>query len=122
MKKYEGKQKDILKEIESYDHLKVLVNTTGVYIALYDSKKKEVSKEDDENGHIDQSNSNDHDFLNGKFIETNKGVTYDLIDPLLMQRLSLLGNNDNNPNNDNNTNNDNKGVVNEKKSDDINEE
>ena len=39
-----------------------------------------------------------------------------------MQRLSLLGNNDNNPNNDNNTNNDNKGVVNEKKSDDINEE
>ena len=70
----------------------------------------------------------DHDFLNGKFIETNKGVTYDLIDPLLMQRLSLLGNNDNNPNNDNNTyndnntNNDNKGVVNEKKSDDINEE
>ena len=32
-----------------------------------------------------------------------------------MQRLSLLGNNDNNPNNDNNTNNDNKGVVNEKK-------
>ena len=58
----------------------------------------------------------DHDFLNGKFIEPNKGVTYDLIDPLLMQRLSLLGNNDNN------TNNDNKGVVNEKKSDDINEE
>ena len=47
-KKYEGKQKDILKQIESYDHLKVLVNTKGVYIALYDSKKKEVSKEDDE--------------------------------------------------------------------------
>ena len=40
----------------------------------------------------------------------------------MLQRLSLLGNNDNNPNNDNNTNNDNKGVVNEKKSDDINEE
>ena len=63
----------------------------------------------------------DHDFLNGKFIEPNKGVTYELIDPLLLQRLSLLvnndnnTNNDNNPNNDNNTNNDNKGVFNEKK-------
>ena len=87
------------------------MNTKGVDIALYDSKKKEVSKEDDENGHIDQSNSNDHDFLNGKFIETNKGVTYDLIDPSADAKT-----NDNNPNTAN------KGVVNEKKNNDINEE
>ena len=46
----------------------------------------------------------DHDFLNGKFIEPNKGVTYDLIDPSAHAKT-----NDNNPNNDN------KGVVNEKK-------
>ena len=48
------------------------MNTKGVDIALYDSKKKEVSKEDDENAHIAQSNpkviryipwSNDHDFM-----------------------------------------------------------
>ena len=53
----------------------------------------------------------DHDFLNGKFIETNKGVTYDLIDPSAAAKT-----NDNNPNNDN------KGVDNEKKNNDINEE
>ena len=82
--------------------------------------------------------SNDHDFLHGKFIEPNKGVTYDLIDPSAAAKTvpppgeggeaGEGGNNDNNPNNnnnpnnDNNSNNDNKGVVNEKKSDDINEE
>ena len=48
------------------------MNTKRVYIALYDLKRKEVSKEDDENGHIDQSNSNDHDFLNGKFLNLIK--------------------------------------------------
>ena len=58
-KKYEGKQNDLLKQIESCEDfylgfnkicedLKVLVNTTGVYIALYDLKRKEVSEEDDE--------------------------------------------------------------------------
>ena len=70
--------------------LKDLINATGCYIGIYDLKRKPVMEDDDETGHIDPSNSkvlryigwnNDHNFLDGKCLEQNQGVTFDLIFP-----------------------------------------
>ena len=67
--------------------LKKLVNATGVYMALYDLKRRPVSEDDDEYGHIHPSNTKviryiawceDHSFLHGRCLETNEGVTYSL--------------------------------------------
>jgi hypothetical protein len=97
-KVYSDHQESLIKEIQTcpdfwlgFNHiceeLKILTNATGVYIALYDLKRKEVSEDDDETGHIFQPNTqviryiawnNDHDFLHGKCIEPNQGITYDL--------------------------------------------
>ena len=72
------------------ERLKKLINATGCYIGIYDLKRKPVMEEDDETGHIDPSNSkvlryigwnNDHNFLDGKCLEQNQGVTFDLIFP-----------------------------------------
>ena len=70
------------------ERLKTLTNSTGCYIGIYDQKRKAVKEEDDIDGHLDPSGvkvlryigwNNDHEFLNGKFLEPNQGVTYDLI-------------------------------------------
>ena len=70
--------------------LKDLINATGCYVGIYDLKRKPVTEEDDETGHIDPSNSkvlryigwnDDHNFLDGKYLEQNQGVTFDLIFP-----------------------------------------
>ena len=72
------------------ERLKGLINATGCYIGIYDLKRRPVEEDDDETGHIDPSNSkvlryigwnNDHNFLDGKCLEQNKGVTFDLIFP-----------------------------------------
>lgn len=72
------------------EELKKNVNSTGVYIVIYDLKRKSVTEDDDEFGHIHPSNSKvlryigwckDHSFLHGKNLENNTGVTYDLILP-----------------------------------------
>ena len=70
--------------------LKELVNSTGCYIGIYDLKRRPVMEDDDETGHIDPSNTkvlryigwnDDHNFLDGKYLEQNQGVTFDLIFP-----------------------------------------
>ena len=70
------------------ERLKTLTNSTGCYICIYDQKRRPVTDEDDMDGHLDPSGvkvlryigwNNDHDFLDGKYLEQNEGVTYDLI-------------------------------------------
>ena len=70
--------------------LKELINSTGCYIGIYDLKRRPVMEDDDETGHIDPSNAkvlryigwnDDHNFLDGKYLEQNQGVTFDLIFP-----------------------------------------
>ena len=72
--------------------LKGLINATGCYIGIYDLKRRPVMEDDDETGHIDPSNSkvlryigwnDDHSFLDGKYLEQNQGVTFELIFPQL---------------------------------------
>ena len=70
------------------EQLKNIIGATGVYISIYDLKRKEVnSLDEDENAHIDPENINvlryihwnkDHDFLHGKILEPKQGVTYSL--------------------------------------------
>ena len=70
------------------EQLKNIIGATGVYISIYDLKRKGVnSLDEDENAHIDPENinvlryihwNNDHDFLHGKILEPKKGVTYQL--------------------------------------------
>ena len=70
------------------EQLKEIIGATGVYISIYDLKRKEVkSLDEDENAHIDPENinvlryihwNNDHDFLHGKILEPKQGVTYSL--------------------------------------------
>ena len=89
-------------------HLKNLINATGCYIGIYDLKRKPVVEEDDETGHIDPSNSkvlryigwnDDHNFLDGKYLEQNQGVTFDLILPQQQSQQQPEGENNPNPNN-----------------------
>ena len=89
-------------------HLKNLINTTGCYIGIYDLKPKPVMEEDDETRHIDPSNSkvlryigwnDDHNFLDGKYLEQNQGVTFDLILPQQQSQQQPEGENNPNPNN-----------------------
>lgn len=67
--------------------LKRLTKATGCYLALFDFKRKPVHEDDDETAHIHQSNTkviryvawcDDHEFLHGKCLEPNTGVTYTL--------------------------------------------
>ncbi len=84
--------------------LKELINATGCYIGIYDLKRKPVMEDDDENGHIDPSNSkvlryigwnDDHNFLDGKFLEQTQGVTFDLIFPQQKNQQQQDGENQN---------------------------
>jgi hypothetical protein len=70
--------------------LKELSKATGCYLGIYDLKRRQVETDDDETGHIDPSNAkviryigwnDDHNFLEGQFLEQNEGVTFDLIFP-----------------------------------------
>ena len=70
------------------ERLKNLTNASGCYIGIYDQKRRPITEEDDMDGHLDPSGTkvlryiswnNDHDFLEGKYLEPNEGVTYDLI-------------------------------------------
>ena len=73
---------------EICDRLKELVGATGVYVLLYDMKRKEVkSIDEDDRAHIHPDNikvlryiawNKDHEFLHRKFIQPRKGVTYSL--------------------------------------------
>ena len=94
-------ENSLIKEIEDckdfwlgFNHicqrLKELSGATGCYIGIYDLKRKKVEEDDDETGHIDPSNSkvlryigwnDDHNFLEGQYLEQNQGVTFDLILP-----------------------------------------
>ena len=68
--------------------LKVLTKSTGCYIGIYDQKRRPVKEDDDIDGHLDPSGTkvlryiswnDDHNFLEGKCLEPNEGVTFDLI-------------------------------------------
>ena len=70
------------------ERLKTLANATGCYIGIYDQKRRSVTEEDDMDGHLDPSGTkvlryigwnDDHNFLEGKCLEPNEGVTFDLI-------------------------------------------
>ena len=94
-------ENNLIKEIEEckdfwlgFNHicqrLKELSGATGCYLGIYDLKRKNVEEDDDETGHIDPSNSkvlryigwnDDHNFLEGQYLEQNQGVTFDLILP-----------------------------------------
>ena len=94
-------ENNLIKEIEEckdfwlgFNHicqrLKVLSGATGCYLGIYDLKRRQVDPDDDETGHIDPSNvkvlryigwNNDHNFLEGQYLEQNQGVTFDLIFP-----------------------------------------
>ena len=72
---------------EFCDDLKNIIKATGVYMAVHDRKRKPVTEDDDENGHIVQPEKivvryigwcKDHQFLKGKCLDENKGVTYSL--------------------------------------------
>ena len=86
------------------ERLKKLINATGCYIGIYDLKRRPVMEDDDETGHIDPSNSkvlryigwnNDHNFLEGKYLEQNQGVTFDLILPQQQTQQPAEGENPN---------------------------
>lgn len=90
---------DFIDEIKKYenfdmnlnlicDKLCYFVNSTGAYFSKYDNKRKTVKITDDENAHLMNNKvlryigySHDHDFLYGKNLEVNVGVTYDFFDP-----------------------------------------
>ena len=94
-------ENSLIKEIEDckdfwlgFNHicqrLKELSGATGCYLGIYDLKRKKVEEDDDETGHIDPSNAkvlryigwnDDHNFLEGLYLEQNQGVTFDLILP-----------------------------------------
>ena len=94
-------ENSLVKEIEDckdfwlgFNHicqrLKELSGATGCYLGIYDLKRKKVEEDDDETGHIDPSNAkvlryigwnDDHNFLEGQYLEQNQGVTFDLILP-----------------------------------------
>ena len=94
-------ENSLIKEIEDckdfwlgFNHicqrLKELSKATGCYLGIYDLKRRQVEPDDDETGHIDPSNAkviryigwnDDHNFLEGQFLEQNEGVTFDLIFP-----------------------------------------
>ena len=70
------------------ERLKVLTKSTGCYIGIYDQKRRPVKEDDDIDGHLDPSGTkvlryiswnDDHNFLEGKCLEPNEGVTFDLI-------------------------------------------
>ena len=70
------------------ERLKSLTNATGCYIGIYDPKRRPVTEDDDMDGHLDPSNTkvlryigwnDDHNFLEGKCLEPNEGVTFDII-------------------------------------------
>ena len=70
------------------ERLKTLTKATGCYVGIYDRKRRPITEEDDMDGHLDPSGTkvlryigwnNDHNFLDGKYLEANEGVTFDLI-------------------------------------------
>jgi len=70
------------------ERLKTLTKATGCYIGIYDQKRRPVKEDDDMDGHLDPSGTkvlryiswnDDHNFLEGKCLEPNEGVTFDLI-------------------------------------------
>jgi len=86
---------DAIKKYENFDsNLNVIcdklcyfTNSTGAYFSKYDNKRKKVKITDDENAHLMPNKvlryigfSYDHDFLIGKNLEINTGVTYDFFD------------------------------------------
>jgi len=71
------------------EELKKFVNATGVYVSVYDRKRKsDVVPEDDENGHLLEEKALryihhciDHQFMKNKYLEPGNGITYKLIFP-----------------------------------------
>ena len=70
------------------ERLKTLTKATGCYIGIYDQKRRPITDEDDMDGHLDPTGTkvlryigwnDDHNFLDGKYLEQNEGVTFDLI-------------------------------------------
>ena len=70
------------------ERLKTLTKATGCYIGIYDQKRRPITDEDDIDGHLDPSGTkvlryiswnDDHNFLDGKYLEQNEGVIFDLI-------------------------------------------
>lgn len=65
-----------------------ILAATGVYVYFYDKKRKPVSLLDGENAHLGEVNvlriinfSNSHEFMKGKYLELEEGVTIDVFNP-----------------------------------------
>jgi hypothetical protein len=71
------------------EELKKFANATGVYVSIYDKKRKPtISEEDDENSHLLEEKAlryinfcNDHQFMKNKYLDAGNGITYKLIFP-----------------------------------------
>lgn len=71
------------------EELKNFVRATGVYVSIYDKKRKaRVGEEDDENSHLLEEKAlryisycQDHQFMKNKYLEPGNGITYKLIFP-----------------------------------------
>lgn len=65
-----------------------ILNATGVYVYFYDKKRKQVSLLDNENAHIGDVNvlrvinfSESHNFMKGKYLELEEGITLEVFNP-----------------------------------------
>ena len=99
IKKIEDEKDSLLKKIKSCtnfelnlnelcDEIQIATKSTGVYLGIYDKKRKAVKIDDDENAHLINAKviryigfCKDHDFLKFKLLEADSGVTYDLFMP-----------------------------------------
>ena len=98
--KFENKMKDTEDLVDLFtdlaEHLKEMTSTssynfeyvgaTGTYIGRLEQTKKEIKEGDNDAAHVDEagaqivryiSATKDHDFMIGKFLKTNEGVTSD---------------------------------------------
>ena len=98
--KFENKMKDTEDLVDLFtdlaEHLKEMTSTssynfeyvgaTGTYIGRLEQTKKEIKEGDNDAAHVDEagaqivryiSATKDHDFMIGKFLKTNEGVTPD---------------------------------------------
>jgi hypothetical protein len=67
------------------EKLKQIIKATGIYIYSFEKKRKDVTLDDDENGHLTDIEAlriinycDDHSFLKDKYLDQETGITYDL--------------------------------------------
>jgi len=70
--------------------LKEFTGATGCYIGKLMQPRKEINEDDDDRGHIDEEHpkiitfihsSENHDFMKGKILKNDEGVTHEVFNP-----------------------------------------